>query len=446
MLREGTSRASRVLDIEAAAAMGTDTGNATDVQAMVGDAVDVTLADSVAQRFAGRCSLLDCMTQEALALPLITEPLPPPFATKAKKAATVPNMPTDGSTLHAAFAHLPHERLVVTCEAYGLQIPKGQTRCSWCKASNLMKTPVHQVSRTAPRVKIHRKVRIRLDLFGKVQTRSRNGSEYMAMGSIDTGFSEGGVKHPDYIIGAGLRNKGDFINDQHGLSTLKAHHASLLNRGIRITEAEFDGGGEFDSNQARALYAELGIHPLPRVRESHVQAIESAHRRVYEGVRPAMLAANVPPHLWEDATYNYITSTNAAYGTSGECAHSALFQSKPDISNFMPFYSHVAIYNMDAQDRFDPRAMPARYIGQDVGGGVGAIRALVGNSVRRSRSYTYMGPPTARLDTRTMTVSMPPPPAVGPPPPPLPQGNMPPQAFRLTRQTAGGLPGERTGG
>jgi len=150
-----------------------------------------------------------------------------------------------------------------------------------------------------------------------------------------------------------------------------------------------------------------------------------------------MLESGAPSNLWEDATYHLVTTRNAAYGLSGECGHSALFQHRPDISNFMPFFSHVAIYNMDPRDRFDPRAMPARYIGQDVGGGVGAIGAYLGGSVRRSKPYTYMGPPHGKLDTRRMVVSLPPPPILGPPQPPLPDTTLPAAAL-FSAQTGRG--------
>ena len=62
------------------------------------------------------------------------------------------------------------------------------------------------------------------------------------------------------------------------------------------------------------MYADLGIAPRPRVSEVHVDAAEIAHRRIYEGVRPALAAAKAPENLWELCAQDFIAKANCAAG------------------------------------------------------------------------------------------------------------------------------------
>jgi len=419
VLRPGTGRASRVLPREAASAMGVDTTDMpdTEIQSYVGNAVTKVLADAVAERFRQRADILEAMTQAAAAYPLVAIPAPPPL-TRGRKWPL--DMPLDGDTLHAAFAHISHDRLVDTCRTYGLPIPRRNTRCAACKMGNLMRRPEASKSRGQRDTARAHSVHIKLDLFGPVDPRSRAGSAYMLIGSIYTG-----PESPRYVVGAGLRAKSDVVADVNGWSAFRAIHAALRARGVTITSAEFDGGGEFAGGGANAMFAQLGIDPQSRTTDTHVGAVEVQHRRIYESVRPSTLAAGVPPELWEDNALHAIHMRNIATH-DGVSAHAALFQEQPDTSNVMPFYSWVRALTSDYTRRFDPKAIAARYLGPHNNGGVGAITIRVGRAIRHVASYAYLGPPQAVLDERGTFVHMPPQPAVGPSHPPLPHGPQPP--------------------
>jgi len=255
----------------------------------------------------------------------------------------------------------------------------------------MQKAPTATKSRTTPHKKHPRKAKASLDLFGPVRyggelTRSTTGALYVLVGSIPTGCNEKGEKHPNYTFAAGMREKSDFGADRAGLSVFGRIHASLEAQGVVINEIEVDGGGEFCGATARVMLEKKGVHITPRVREAHVNSVESEHRRIYESVRPTMIETGAPFCLWEECVMWAVAGKCIMVGPTGESAHSALFQRQPDLRGMMPFYCWMAIYNMDKKGRFESRAIAARYLGPDTPGGVGAVRARVANHTRRTRS------------------------------------------------------------
>ena len=80
--------------------------------------------------------------------------------------------------------------------------------------------------------------------------------------------------------------------------------------GVRPLVLTADMGDEFVEQNADEMYARLGLASRLRAPEAHVDGVESAHRRLYCSVRPAMLAGDVPPSLWEEACVWAINAHN----------------------------------------------------------------------------------------------------------------------------------------
>ena len=155
IMRPGAERASRVLACEAAAAMGLNPAGIEDLQSAVGNAITDTYADAVLQRFAQRAQLLGLAQAQAIAAPTVSLPAPPPMerpsAKKDAPARTARGMPTDQDTLHAAFGHVSHDRLVHTCAQYGLPRPRGDTRSPRRRRRPRRRPPPRQRPRAPPR-------------------------------------------------------------------------------------------------------------------------------------------------------------------------------------------------------------------------------------------------------------------------------------------------------
>ena len=161
-------------------------------------------------------------------------------------------------------------------------------------------------------------------------TRSVHGRRRVELLSIDNGIATDGTKNPAFYVAAGLRHKSDFAGGPGVPSAFRSMYNELAVRGVLINEAIFDGGGELGGTPCLAMYADLGIAPRPRVSEVNVDAAEIAHRRIYEGVRPALAAAKAPENLWELCAQDFIAKTNCAASKHGS-AHGILFGTRPDV-------------------------------------------------------------------------------------------------------------------
>ena len=236
-----------------------------------------------------------------------------------------------------------------TCKYYGLPVPRGVHKCAACRVSNLTRARTYHTSRGA---ETSHRVTFEFDIDGPVATQSRDGAKYLLVGVTQT-------RAGHYVYAAGQRRKSDFVGDDDVPSTFRALHASLKSRGIEIGTAVFDFGGEFNSVAADAMLAQLGVAYRPRASDQHVDRVESEHRRIYEGMRPAILTSGAPANLWLDCALDRCDKSNC-FARDGVTPHEALFQSVPDTSTLVPFYPHI-YDNLGHDSRHDSRGIAARY-------------------------------------------------------------------------------------
>ena len=122
--------------------------------------------------------------------------------------------------------------------------------------------------------------------FGPTNTTSRAGAEY------GLHITEG---NSNYAYFSGLHHKSG------APGALGVWHASMTAAGMRPLVTTTDMGREFVGQSAGEVYAHLGLASRLRAPEAHADGVESVHRRFYRSARPAMLAGDVPPSLWEEA-------------------------------------------------------------------------------------------------------------------------------------------------
>jgi hypothetical protein len=290
-----------------------------DVQSIVGDAVSDVLADSISQRISTRSHALDTIQVSGIAAPLLSYPAAPPLrhpgASDNTPARLAKGLPSDADTLHATFCHTSDPKLKDTCKYYGLPVPRGVHKCAACRVSNMTRARTYHTSRGT---ETSHRVTFEFDLHGPVATQSRDGAKYLLVGVTQTHAGP-------YVVAAGQRRKSDFVGDDDVPSTFRALHASLKSRGIEIGTAIFDFGGEFNSTAAEAMLAQLGVAYRPRASDQHVDRVESEHRRIYEGMRPAMLTSGAPANLWLDCALDRCDKSNCL-ARDGVTPHEALFQ------------------------------------------------------------------------------------------------------------------------
>ncbi|EGB03650.1 hypothetical protein AURANDRAFT_67860, partial [Aureococcus anophagefferens] len=389
-------RASRVLPDEAARAMGIDiTGIAEhDVQYVVGDGVTDVYKMQAAARIMERATMLHKVLHErshaaSVAAPLLAAPASPPL----RHPTAGPNAPPlmarglgrDANVVHAAIGHPAQDRFRDTVKGLRVKVD-GTVDCAVCKISRMVKSGSARKSRTQnpPAVRRppppphpppappggqpakQRPPTLRLDLFGAhSDIPSRTRSQYFLTATLNT--------NPPHRVGVGLRLKSEAVGEPGGFSGLRMIYNAYAAKGIRVRIVEHDDGGEFVSNKASALYAQLGVASRPRPSERHCEAAERTNRAVYGLTRAMMHAGSVPDNLWEDAACHAVDCLNLHF--HGDInAHYAAFQEDVDLSTFYPFYAHVAFFDMHRSERFRTSGALGRYLGAARNYGFGAIR------------------------------------------------------------------------
>ena len=391
-------RASCVLAAEAASAFGYPDLTAPterDLQRLVGNTIEKTMADAIASRTHSRLVRFAIKnTAPATVAVLRSVPSAPPLLTQGGKPLTrprlAPGLPLDTATLHATFGHASQDTLRATCAAYNMPTPKAATTCTTCATSNMHKARTYHSSRSPVRHTTGSSWSG--DLIGPVHTQSRTGAVYgLHLTEHNTLY--------EYF--AGLRSKSDALGE------IETWHTTMTAAGARPRVLTTDLGGEFVGRAADDLTSRLRLAHRFRAPEAHVDNIESSHRRLYESVRPALREASAPSSLWEDACL-WAVDTHNCRNVGGHVPHIALFGSFPDLTPLAPFYAHVAAYDGQGNHgRFASRSVHARYIGPARDCGIGAIRVIVNRHPRVVRTWRYIGAPDATVDTNTMRVDTP---------------------------------------
>ena len=358
---------------------------------------------------------------DAVALVVRTTPAPPPLIpdTDAISRRLARSLSCDTPTLHALFGHAGPRTLTATCQAYGIPVPRRGRPCIFCQVTNMMRAPTHNTSHGAPQFPPGQTAT--MDLFGKMRTTSRGGASWGILFEM-TGSS--------YRHFAGMRDKTEVD------AAIRAFHALLAAHGVQLRVLLSDDGTEFRGKAVEAAYTELGIHHQGRPSGTHVDNIERAIRQTYEEVRPALRAAGVTnASLWEEAccwavdAHNIrVVIPNIATGRTG-IPHVDLFGSYPDLTANAPFFSWIAAYDNMVENRFDSRAIVARYIGPARDRGVGAIKVLVAQHLRAVRSWRWLARPEATVKPTTLEITYPNDPTTPKQPPsphPPPQQQSPP--------------------
>ena len=98
-----------------------------------------------------------------------------------------------------------------------------------------------------------------------------------------------------YQYFAGFRSKSDALRE------IETWHTVMTAAGAQPHVLTTDLGGEFVGRAAGEMCSRLRLAHRFRAPEPHVDDNETAHRRLFATVQPALRGASAPPSLWLDA-------------------------------------------------------------------------------------------------------------------------------------------------